>query len=115
MSDAEIALQKEADASRLALEALKREMNTGDPGNAAAVQAELVQAETRSQEIQEEDMNARGDEDMSQGSQTLVASEESSQQSEASTAEVVYQVSWISDYLQSFCFLSVESMSQHLL
>ena len=92
MSDAEIALQKEADASRMALEALKREMNTGDPGNAAAVQAELVQAEARSHESQEEDLNAKADEEISHGSQTLVASEESSQQSEAGGAELVYQV-----------------------
>ncbi|XP_026272831.1 longitudinals lacking protein, isoforms F/I/K/T isoform X2 [Frankliniella occidentalis] len=95
ISDAEVALQKEADASRLALEALKREMNTGDPGNAAAVEAELVEAdETRSQE-QIDDMVLKNEEELTEemtGTHTLVASEDGSQQSEASTAEVVYQV-----------------------
>lgn len=90
MSDAEIALQKEADASRLALEALKREMNTGDPGNAAAVKAELVEAQVRSQESADEELATKNDDDISQ---MLVTSEESGQQSETGTAEVVYQVS----------------------
>ncbi|XP_034245262.1 longitudinals lacking protein, isoforms F/I/K/T-like [Thrips palmi] len=92
MSDAEVALQKEADASRMALEALKREMNTGDPGNAAAVEAELVEAGARSQEIQDEDMMVKHEEDISHGSQTLIASEENSQESEANPGEVLYQV-----------------------
>ncbi|KAK3928767.1 Longitudinals lacking protein, isoforms J/P/Q/S/Z [Frankliniella fusca] len=93
ISDAEVALQKEADASRLALEALKREMNTGDPGNAAAVEAELVEAdENRSQEHIEEAMTMKTDEEMTEDTHTLVASEDNCHQSEASTAEVVYQV-----------------------
>lgn len=92
MSDAEVALQKEADASRLALEALKREMNTGDPGNAAAVEAELVEAGTLSQESQDVEMMVKNDEDMSHDPQTLIAPEDNSQESEA-TGEVVYQVS----------------------
>lgn len=92
MSDAEHALQKEADASRLALEALKREMNTGDPGNIAAVNAELAEAEARAHVNSEEELAQRTDEDISEGSETLVASEENNQQSDAGTAEVVYQV-----------------------
>lgn len=92
MSDAEVALQKEADASRLALEALSREMNTGDPGNAAAVEAELVEAGTRSQENQDVEMLVKNDEDISHGSQSLIASEDNSQESEANAGEVVYQV-----------------------
>ncbi|KAJ1521605.1 hypothetical protein ONE63_003254 [Megalurothrips usitatus] len=92
MSDAEVALQKEADASRLALEALKREMDTGDPGNVAAVEAELEEAEARSQETHEDDTALKNEEDTSQGSQALVSSEDNSQQSESSATEVVYQV-----------------------
>jgi len=44
MTDAEIALQKEADASRLALEALKKEMNTGSTAsvNDLQQQAQVV-------------------------------------------------------------------------
>lgn len=105
MSDAEVALQKEADASRLALEALKREMNTGDPGNAAAVEAELVEAESRSHEHQDVDMMVKNDEDISHGSQTLIASEDNSPESEANAAEVVYQVSVNGPDEHSACLL----------